>query len=391
MPRNKRFRVKFPDEWPSGSGERRPIMYQARKQRPIRVGIVGVGNCASALVQGIEFYKSSTSAATSSGLMMPEIGNYMPGDLMITAAFDVAASKVGLDISEAIRCKPNNTIEFASVPSLACPVHRGKTLDGIGKYLKEEIEESTRAECDVAAILKSTRTDVVVSYLPVGSQSASEFYAAQALEAGCAYVNCIPVFLASDPGWRKKFASRRLPLIGDDIKSQLGATIVHRVLVALMRDRGIRLDRTYQLNFGGNSDFKNMLERERLESKRISKTRSVQSQVGAEISPENIHIGPSDFVSWLADRKTALIRLESAGFGNTPVTLEIKLDVWDSPNSAGVVMDAIRCAKLALDRRIGGVIEGPAAYYMKSPPVQMSEGDARKSTLEFIEASGDEK
>lgn len=362
-------------------------MIQARNASPIRVGIVGVGNCASALVQGIEYYKSRNDGTALAGLMTPDVGGYGPGDLEISAAFDIAQSKVGLDISEAIRARPNNTIEFARVKPSGCIVRRGRTLDGVGKYVRDDIEESTVPECDVGSVLKASRTEVLVSYLPVGSQLASEYYAEQALEAGCAYVNCIPVFLASAPAWRKRFSAKRVPILGDDIKSQVGATIVHRVLAALMSERGVKLERTYQLNFGGNTDFKNMLERERLESKRVSKTRSVQSQIACELAPENIHIGPSDYVPWLADRKTALIRLEAAGFGNTPMSLEVKLDVWDSPNSAGVVIDAIRCAKLALDRGIGGAIEGPSAYYMKSPPLQMTDAEARRRTMQFIGAA----
>lgn len=359
-------------------------MRPARQPRPIRVGIVGVGNCASALVQGVSYY-SQPAEHDGFGLMEADIAGYRPCDIEFSSAFDVASSKVGRDLSEAIGAKPNNTIQFARVAQTGCIVQRGKTLDGIGSYVREDIEESGAPECDVASTLRRTRTEVLVSYLPVGSQRASEFYAEQALEAGCAYVNCIPVFLASDPGWRKRFEVSRLPLVGDDIKSQVGATIVHRVLAALMRDRGVRVDRTYQLNFGGNADFKNMLERERLESKRLSKTRSVQSQLGVALEPNNIHIGPSDYVPWLADRKTALIRIEASGFGGTPMSIELKLDVWDSPNSAGVVIDAVRCARLALDRKIGGVLEGPSAYYMKSPPIQMSDVEARLATARFIE------
>ena len=350
----------------------------------IRVAIVGVGNCASSLVQGVTYYKEAPRNAQVPGLMHVELGGYHVGDVDISAAFDVARGKVGRDLSEAVFASPNNTKRFAKLPVCDVPVRRGPTLDGIGRYLRDMVEESPKPVEPVAAILRETRTDVLVSYLPVGSQSATEFYAEQALEAGCAFVNCIPVFIASDLRWRARFESCRLPLVGDDIKSQVGATILHRALVALFRQRGVRLDRTSQLNVGGNSDFKNMLERERLQSKRISKTRAVTSQLAIPMEEDNIHIGPSDYVPWLEDRKWAYIRLEGTTFGDLPLNCEVKLEVWDSPNSAGVVIDAIRCAKLALDRGIGGVLEGPSSYFMKSPPVQYSDTEAEARTECFI-------
>ena len=350
----------------------------------IRVAIVGVGNCASSLVQGLSYYSRDASNTTPPGLMHRDLGGYKLDDVEICAAFDVHAGKVGLDVAAAIAAKPNNTIRFAEVAATGVKVCRGPTLDGIGEYLASEIEESSAAPVDAAEVLRSSRADVVVSYLPVGSQMASEYYAEQALKAGCAYVNCIPVFMASDPKWRRRFEQHRLPIIGDDIKSQVGATIVHRVLTNLFRERGVSLDRTYQLNFGGNADFLNMLERKRLKSKKISKTQSVNSQLDAPLTDNEIHIGPSDHVPWLGDRKFAHIRMEGTGFGGTPINIELKLEVWDSPNSAGVVIDAIRCARLALDRQIGGAIEGPSGYFMKSPPRQFTDAEARAETLDFI-------
>jgi myo-inositol-1-phosphate synthase len=314
--------------------------------------------------------------------MNASVGRYRVRDIEIACAFDVHAGKVGRDLAEALATEPNNTREFARLAPTGVAVERGPTLDGIGAYLRDDIVESEREPVDVAALLRETRTDVLVSYLPVGSQRASEWYATRALEAGCAYVNCIPVFIASDATWRGRFERARLPLVGDDIKSQVGATIVHRALANLMRERGVRVDRTYQLNFGGNADFKNMLERERLVSKKLSKTRSVTSQV--DIAPENIHVGPSDHVEWLTDRKFAYIRIEGTAFGGSPLSIELKLEVWDSPNSAGVVIDAVRCAKLALDRGIGGALVGPSSYFMKSPPQQFPDHVARELTLEFI-------
>jgi len=348
----------------------------------VRVGIVGAGNCASSFVQGLQFYADALDETPIPGLMSNAVGRYRPRDIEITSAFDIHAGKVGRDLSEALLCEPNNTRIFAELPRSGVEVMRGPTLDGIGEYLREDIVESEAPATDVADVLRRTGTEVLVSYLPVGSQHATEWYARQALEAGCAFVNCIPVFIASDAEWRKRFERARLPLLGDDIKSQVGATIVHRVLANLFRDRGVRLDRTYQLNFGGNSDFKNMLERERLVSKKLSKTRSVTSQI--EVAPEHIHVGPSDHVEWLTDRKMAYIRMEGTAFGGSPLSIELKLEVWDSPNSAGVVIDAVRCAKLALDRGLGGAIIGPSSYFMKSPPQQFPDHVARELTLEFM-------
>jgi myo-inositol-1-phosphate synthase len=352
--------------------------------KKLRVGIVGVGNCASSFVQGLDFYRETRANTPVPGLMSPEIGCYGIADIELASAFDVSAAKVGRDVADAITAAPNNTCRFAAVPKRDVVVRRGKTLDGLGQYMRGEIEEAGGPEADVTDVLQRSGTDVLVSYLPVGSQRATEFYAERALEAGCAFVNCIPVFIASDPKWRDRFEKRRLPLVGDDIKSQVGATIIHRTLATLFRERGVRLDRTYQLNFGGNSDFKNMLERERLESKKISKTRAVTSQVDVPLEPGDVHIGPSDYVPWLTDRKWAYIRLEGTAFGGVPLNVELKLEVWDSPNSAGVVIDAVRCAKLALDRGIGGALIGPSSYFMKSPPRQFSEAEARSRTLAFI-------
>ncbi|WP_409017871.1 inositol-3-phosphate synthase [Azospirillum sp. BE72] len=316
--------------------------------------------------------------------MTVDLGGYHVGDIEISAAFDVAASKVGFDVGEAIFAPPNNTVRFAKPPRFGVPVDRGPTLDGIGKYLAGDIAESEQRPVNVAETLRRTGTDILVSYLPVGSQQATEFYAEQALEAGCAFVNCIPVFIASNPVWARRFAERGLPIIGDDIKSQVGATIVHRMLANLFRERGVRLDRTYQLNFGGNTDFKNMLERERLESKKISKTQAVTSQLDVPLDPDDVHVGPSDHVPWLTDRKWAHIRLEGTTFGGVPLNVELKLEVWDSPNSAGIVIDAVRCAKLALDRGIAGPLVGPSSYFMKSPPEQFTDHEARERTLRFI-------
>ncbi len=356
--------------------------------RKVRVGIVGVGNCASSLVQGLSYYRDASGNEPVPGLMNVELGGYHVSDVEVSAAFDVNASKVGRDLAEAIFAKPNNTQRFALVPPSGIRVHRGPTLDGLGKYLRDAVEESEETEADVADVLRRSRTDVLVSYLPVGSQRATEFYAEKALEAGCAFVNCIPVFIASNPDWRRRFEERGLPIVGDDIKSQVGATIVHRVLANLFRERGVRLDRTYQLNFGGNTDFQNMLERERLESKKISKTQAVASQLDMPLPPEDIHVGPSDHVPWLTDRKWAYIRMEGTAFGGVPLNVELKLEVWDSPNSAGIVIDAVRCAKLALDRKIGGALTGPSSYFMKSPPQQFTDNEARERTIRFVD--GDE-
>lgn len=361
------------------------LQERALSTEVIRVGIVGVGNCASSFVQGLQYYRDADPSQSIPGLMHARVGRYHVSDIRISSAFDVNAGKVGRDLSEALLAAPNNTRVFADLPPSGVRVERGRTLDGIGQYLREDIIESDCPEADVAQILRKTRTQVLVSYLPVGSQRATEWYALRALEAGCAFVNCIPVFIASDAEWRRRFEAARLPLIGDDVKSQVGATIVHRALASLFRDRGVRLDHTYQLNFGGNSDFKNMLERERLMSKKLSKTRSVTSQV--EIAAQNIHVGPSDHVEWLSDRKWAYIRMEGTAFGGTPLNIELKLEVWDSPNSAGVVIDAVRCARLALDRGIGGAIAGPSSYFMKSPPQQHPDHVARQLTEDFIAES----
>lgn len=350
----------------------------------IRVGIIGVGNCASSFVQGLSYYAGAQSNEPVPGLMNVEVGGYHVQDVQISAAFDVNALKVGRDVADAIWAKPNNTYRFAEVKPIGVTVRRGPTLDGLGRYLREDIRESDTAVAPVSDVLLESCTDVVISYLPVGSQRASEWYAQQALTAGCAYVNCIPVFLASNPVWRSRFENAGLPLVGDDIKSQVGATIIHRVLANLFRERGVRMDRTYQLNFGGNADFKNMLERERLTSKKISKTQAVTSQFDVPLAPDNIHVGPSDHVPWLTDRKWAYIRLEGTTFGGVPLNAELKLEVWDSPNSAGVVIDAVRCARLAMDRGIGGALVGPSSYFMKSPPEQFTDSEARARTIAFI-------
>ncbi|MBP0491464.1 inositol-3-phosphate synthase [Pararoseomonas indoligenes] len=355
---------------------------------PVRVAVVGVGNCASSFVQGLAYYRDAASNEPVPGLMNVELGGYHVRDIQIAAAFDVNAKKVGRDVAEAILAEPNNTQIFAEVPHTGVTVRRGPTLDGIGRYLSAEITESDEPVADVAAVLEEAGAEVLVSYLPVGSQKATEFYAEQALKAGCAFVNCIPVFVASNPDWQRRFEARGLPIIGDDIKSQVGATIVHRVLANLFKDRGVRLDRTYQLNFGGNSDFLNMLERERLESKKISKTQAVTSQFDVPLPAENVHVGPSDHVPWLTDRKWAQIRLEGTGFGGMPLNLELKLEVWDSPNSAGVVIDAVRCARIGLDRGMGGALIGPSSYFMKSPPQQFDDGEARARVMRFVAGEG---
>jgi myo-inositol-1-phosphate synthase len=355
----------------------------------IRVGIIGVGNCASSLVQGVSFYRDAAPAERVPGLMHVELGGYHVADLQVSAAFDVAASKVGRDLAEAILAEPNNTHVFARVPPTGVTVRRGPTLDGLGKYLREAVPESEAPAEDVAAILRRTETEVLVSYLPVGAEAATRWYAEQALAAGCAFVNCIPVFIASNAEWRARFAAKRLPLIGDDIKSQVGATIVHRMLANLFRERGVRLDRTYQLNFGGNTDFMNMLERDRLESKKLSKTQAVMSQLPEPLPAGMAHVGPSDYVPWLTDRKWCYIRMEGTTFGNVPLSCELKLEVWDSPNSAGVVIDAVRCARLALDRGVGGALTGPSSYFMKSPPEQFTDHEAQRRTEAFISGEAD--
>jgi myo-inositol-1-phosphate synthase len=352
--------------------------------KKVRVAIIGVGNCASALVQGVEFYKDAKDDDHVPGLMHVNLGGYHIRDIEFSAAFDVVDTKVGLDLSEAINAFPNNTIKFADVPNLGIKVQRGMTHDGLGKYLSKVVKKAPGPTADIVKILKDTHTDVVISYLPVGSEMATKWYVEQLLEAGCGFVNCIPVFIASQPYWQKRFIEKGLPIIGDDIKSQVGATITHRVLTTLFGERGVQLDRTYQLNFGGNMDFYNMLERERLESKKISKTQAVTSMLGYEMNPDNIHVGPSDYVPWLTDRKFCHIRMEGTTFGNVPLLLECKLEVWDSPNSAGVVIDAVRCIKLALDRGISGPLLGPSSYFMKSPVEQYNDSEALRKTLEFI-------
>ncbi len=350
----------------------------------VNVAIIGVGNCASSLVQGVHYYREAKQDELIPGLMHTVLGGYHISDIHFVAAFDIDKNKVGKDLSKAIYSPPNNTFKFCDVPKTGVKVERGMTHDGLGKYLSQIIEKAPGPTADIVGILKETQTDVVVNYLPVGSEEAVKWYAEQVLAAGCAFINCMPVFIGREAYWQKRFAERGLPVIGDDIKSQVGATITHRVLTRLFRDRGVKLERTYQLNFGGNTDFLNMLERERLESKKISKTNAVTSQLDYDIGAENIHVGPSDYVPWLHDRKFCHIRMEGRTFGDVPLLLEMKLEVWDSPNSAGVVIDAIRCNKLALDRGLSGTIVGPASYFMKSPPVQFSDDEARRRTEEFI-------
>lgn len=352
--------------------------------KKVRVAIIGVGNCTSALIQGVYFYRNAAEDDFVTGLMHVNLGGYHVRDIEFTAAFDVDSNKVGRDLSEAIFTPPNNTYRFCDVPHLGVPVARGMTHDGLGKYLKGVIKKAPPPTSNIVEILRETETDVVVNFLPVGSEMATKWYLEQVLDAGCAFVNCIPVFIAREAYWQARFRERGLPVIGDDIKSQVGATIVHRVLTRLFRDRGVRVDRTYQLNFGGNMDFYNMLEQERLQSKKVSKTGAVTSQLDYEVGDENIHISPSDYVPWLTDRKWCYIRLEGTAFGGVPLNLELKLEVWDSPNSAGVVIDAVRCAKIALDRGLSGAIEAPSAYFMKSPPVQYTDAEARQMVEEFV-------
>lgn len=355
--------------------------------KKVRVAIIGVGNCSSSLVQGVHYYREAQQDDFVPGLMHVNLGGYHVSDIEFSAAFDIDTNKVGKDISEAIYASPNNTYRFADVPMLNAQVYRGMTHDGLGKYLSRVITKAPGSTADVAHILKDTGTDVVINYLPVGSENATKWYVEQILQAGVGFVNCIPVFIGREAYWRQRFEDAHVPMIGDDIKSQVGATIVHRVLARLFRERGVKLERTMQLNVGGNTDFYNMLERERLESKKISKTNAVTSQLDYELGEQNVHIGPSDYVSWLSDRKWAYIRLEGRTFGDVPLNVELKLEVWDSPNSAGVVIDAVRMVKLAMDRGISGALEGPSAYLMKSPPVQHHDDVAREMTEDFIEAS----
>lgn len=354
------------------------------EKKKVRVAIIGVGNCASSLVQGVQFYKDTPEDATVPGLMHVNLGGYHVRDIKFTLGIDVVDTKVGKDLGEAIFAFPNNTYKFADVPTMNVPVVRGMTHDGLGKYLSQILKKAPGPTADIIRLLKETKTDVVVSYLPVGSEMATKWYVEQVLEAGCAFVNAIPVFISSSEYWADRFRQKGLPIIGDDIKSQLGATILHRVLTSLFMDRGVRLDRTYQLNFGGNTDFMNMLERERLESKKISKTGAVTSMLNYTLDPSNVHVGPSDYVPWLTDRKWCHIRMEGTTFGDVPLNLETKLEVWDSPNSAGVVIDAVRCAKLALDRGLSGPLIAPSSYFMKTPPKQFRDNIARDMTEAFI-------
>jgi myo-inositol-1-phosphate synthase len=350
----------------------------------VRVAIIGVGNCASALVQGVEYYKDAAADDKVPGLMHVNLGGYHVRDIEFSAAFDIDVEKVGKDLSDAIWAGQNNTVHFCDVPSMDVPVHRGMTHDGLGKYLKQKITKAPGKTADITRILQETETDVVINYLPVGSEQATKWYVEQVLNADCGFVNCIPVFIAREDYWQQRFIERNLPVIGDDIKSQVGATITHRVLTNLFGDRGVELERTSQLNVGGNMDFYNMLERERLESKKISKTNAVTSQLHGEIDPDNVYIGPSDYVPWLTDRKWAHIRLEGRSFGDVPLNIELKLEVWDSPNSAGVVIDAVRCAKLGMDRGMSGALTAPSSYFMKSPPIQYPDDIAHELTEAFI-------
>jgi myo-inositol-1-phosphate synthase len=350
----------------------------------VRVALVGVGNCANSLLQGVEYYKDAPDEQFVPGLMHVNLGGYHISDIEFTAAFDVTTDKVGKDLAEAIWAHPNDTIKFADVPTTGINVSRGMTHDGLGKYISEVVTKAPGETDDVVGILRDTKTDVVVNYLPVGSEAATKWYTEQVLEAGCAMVNCMPVFIAREAYWQRRFEERGLPIIGDDIKSQVGATITHRVLTSLFRERGVRLDKTMQLNVGGNSDFLNMLERERLESKKISKTNAVTSMLDYDLGKENVHVGPSDYVPWLTDRKWAYIRMEGSSFGDVPLNVELKLEVWDSPNSAGIVIDAVRLAKLALNNKVAGALEGPSSYLMKSPPKQVPDDDAYEAAERFI-------
>ncbi|MBI5950992.1 MAG: inositol-3-phosphate synthase [Chloroflexi bacterium] len=358
--------------------------------KKVRVAIIGVGNCASALVQGVQFYKNAKVDEVIPGIMHTKLGDYHVSDIEFTLGIDINAEKVGKDLSEAIFAEPNNTYKFADVPHLDVPVVRGMTHDGLGKYLNEVIKKAPGPTADIVKLLRETHTDVVVNYLPVGSEMATKWYVEQVIEAGCAFVNGIPVFIASSEYWGKRFADAGLPILGDDVKSQVGATIVHRALTSLFVDRGVKLERTYQLNFGGNTDFLNMLERERLESKKISKTNAVTSMLPYEMDKNNVHVGPSDHIPWLTDRKWCYIRMEGTTFGNVPLNAEVKLEVWDSPNSAGVIIDAVRCAKIALDRELAGPIIGPSSYFFKTPPKQFRDDICRDKVEDFIAGRSDE-
>lgn len=365
-------------------------VYVTKNNKTVRVAIIGVGNCASSLVQGVHYYKDAKDDDKVPGLMHVNLGGYHIRDIEFTAAFDVVDTKVGKDLSEAIYAYPNNTYKFSDVPNLGVRVARGMTHDGLGKYLSQILKKAPGPTADIIGILKDTKTDVVVSYLPVGSEMATKWYVEQILEAGCGFINAIPVFIASSEYWAKRFTERNLPIIGDDIKSQVGATILHRVLTSLFVDRGVQLDRTYQLNFGGNTDFLNMLERERLESKKISKTGAVTSMLPYTLPEDSVHVGPSDYVPWLSDRKWCYVRMEGTTFGNVPLNLEAKLEVWDSPNSAGVVIDAVRCIKLALDRGLSGPLIAPSSYFMKTPPKQFKDEIAHEMTEAYIRGDGTE-
>ena len=357
----------------------------------INVSIIGVGNCASSLIQGVHYYQNAQENEFVPGIMHVNLGGYHLSDINFVAAFDIDRNKVGKDLAEAIFNEPNNTFKFCDVPPIGVKVQRGMTHDGLGKYLSQIIKKAPGPTANIVNILKETQTDVVINYLPVGSEEATKWYVEQVLAAGCGLVNCIPVFIARENYWQERFIEKGLPVIGDDVKSQVGATITHRVLTRLFRDRGVKLERTYQLNFGGNTDFLNMLERERLESKKISKTNAVTSQLDYEIDHDNIHVGPSDYVPWLTDRKFCHIRMEGRTFGDVPLDLELKLEVWDSPNSAGVVIDAIRCCKLALERGLKGALVSSSAYFMKSPPIQYTDDEARRMVEEFIVATQGEE
>jgi myo-inositol-1-phosphate synthase len=359
-------------------------------KKKVRVAIIGVGNCASSLVQGVQYYKDTPDDATVPGLMHVNLGGYHVRDIEFTLGIDINATKVGKDLCEAIFAAPNNTYKFSEIPTLNVPVVRGMTHDGLGKYLTDVIVKAPGPTADIVQLLRETKTDVVVSYLPVGSEMATKWYVEQILEAGCAFVNCIPVFIASQEYWAKRFREAKLPLLGDDIKSQVGATILHRALTSLFVDRGVRIDRTYQLNFGGNTDFLNMLERERLESKKISKTGAVTSMIPYDLGANNVHVGPSDYVPWLSDRKWCYIRMEGTTFGDVPLNVETKLEVWDSPNSAGVVIDAVRCAKIALDRGLSGPIVGPSSYFFKTPPKQFRDNVCRDMVEAFIKGESND-
>jgi myo-inositol-1-phosphate synthase len=362
----------------------KPQNGKARLDDRVRVAIIGVGNCANSLLQGVEYYKDAPDDQFVPGLMHVNLGGYHIRDIEFTAAFDVTTDKVGKDLADAIWAKPNDTIKFADVPKTGITVARGMTHDGLGKYISEVVTKAPGETDDIVGILRDTQTDVVVNYLPVGSEAATKWYTEQVLEAGCAFVNCMPIFIAREAYWQRRFEDKGLPIIGDDIKSQVGATITHRVLTSLFRERGVKLERTMQLNVGGNSDFRNMLERERLESKKISKTNAVTSMLDYDLGAENVHVGPSDYVPWLTDRKWAYIRMEGSAFGDVPLNVELKLEVWDSPNSAGIVIDAVRLSKLALNNGLSGALEGPSSYLMKSPPKQIVDDEAYEATEAFI-------